>query len=105
MGEWPLAEPQTHHGEVGVVFGEAQAQFGLHLGGHSLQHAVKYVVVPLIRSLEETRIKHYDFPFMSAGHVTKATMAHDIGKSSSKAKRSRPEKRDWLLQAGICRMT
>lgn len=42
----------TDHGEVGVVGGEAQAQLGLHLGGHSLQHAVKYMIVPLILCLE-----------------------------------------------------
>lgn len=69
MDERPVAELQTHHGEVGVVFGEAQAQFGLHLWGHSLQHAVKYVVVPLIWSLQDTGMKHYDFPFTESPQV------------------------------------
>lgn len=53
--EGSLTKLQTHHGEVGVVCGEAQAQLGLHLRGHPLQHAVKNVVVPLIWSLEEFR--------------------------------------------------
>lgn len=43
----------THHGEVGVIFSETQTQFHLHLWRHSPQHAVKYVVVPLIMSLKE----------------------------------------------------
>ncbi len=54
---WSLMQPQTHHGEVGVVCGEAQAQLGLHLWSHPLQHAVKHVVVPLIWSLDEMQKK------------------------------------------------
>lgn len=68
MHERSLSELQTHHGEVGVVFGEAQAQLGLHLWGHSLQHTVKYMVVPLIWSLEEITITDFftlKFPFWS----------------------------------------
>lgn len=55
-GVGTLTQPQqTHHGQVGVVRGEAQAQLGLHLRGHPLQHAVEHVVVPLIRGLQERR--------------------------------------------------
>lgn len=43
----------AHHGEVGVVSGKAQAKLGLQLRSHTLQHAVEYVVVPLIWSLED----------------------------------------------------
>ncbi len=51
--EQSLREPHTHHGEVGVVCGKTQAQLGLHLWGHPLQHTVKHMVVPLIWSLQE----------------------------------------------------
>lgn len=59
MHERSLSELQTHHGEVGVVSGEAQAQLGLHLWGHSPQYTVKYMVVPLIWSLDEITITDF----------------------------------------------
>lgn len=61
----------TDHGEVGVVGGEAQAQLGLHVGGHSLQHAVKYMIVPLILSLEgKKNIPKNTFPTTNPGEAS-----------------------------------
>lgn len=43
---------KTDHGEVAIVRGQTQAQFGLHLWEHALQHAVENVVVSLIWCLQ-----------------------------------------------------
>lgn len=69
----------THHGEVGVIFGETQAQFRLHLWRHSPQHAVKYVIVPLVKSLKKrgrfqseranTKYRTYDQTNLTCRHT------------------------------------
>lgn len=46
---------ETHHGEVAVICGQAQAQLGLHLWSHAPQHTVEDVVVPLIWGLKDNR--------------------------------------------------
>lgn len=48
-----VAEQVTHHGEVAVIPGQAQAQLPLHLGRHAPQHAVEDVIVPLVKSLKK----------------------------------------------------
>ena len=64
-----LTEPRTHHGEVGVICGEAQTQFGFHLRRHPLQHTVEDVVVPLVWSLEEKRALWSSHHFVIASHI------------------------------------
>lgn len=66
----------THQSEIRVIFGETQAQFHLHLRRHSPQHAVKNVIVPLVKSLKQPQKHSVGTQSQSPTHGTRPNQSH-----------------------------